>query len=83
MQVHGRCRTVREREGAKRRQLRACQSTIVYNKAASINNGSSYLCVETGEFVSSIGIKKEVEIGAYLKTKAKEQRVDESVDHLD
>jgi hypothetical protein len=33
--------------------------------------------------VSSIDVKKEVEIGAYLKTKAKEQRIDESIDHLD
>lgn len=33
--------------------------------------------------VSSVCIKKEIKIGAYLKTKAKEQRIDKSIDHLD
>ena len=60
-----------------------CQGFVVCEKVASIDDSSSQRSTDRGEAVSSIDVEEKVKVGAYLKTKPEEERIDKRVDHFD
>ena len=65
------------------RQPRGRQGFVVCEKVASIHNSSSQRSTDRGEAVSSINVEEKVKVGAYLKTKTEEERINKGVDHFD
>ena len=78
-----RLRTIDEGERAMGRQLRAYRGFVVCEKVASIHNSLSQRSTDRGEAVSSIDVEEEIKVGAYLKTKPEEERIDKCIDHFD